>query len=181
MKFSRRLVVAALVGLGSLAIAIPVGEAQTPPAPTEPPNGNLVWPDGGTKRAVFLYVDTVTAPGGKINPLKSCVRSSQFRRGEKITFRVSAFDAKTLKPLTDKQVKYMYVKIPGLPNQGPFTYGKHGADINTAPWFWTLGWVIPDDYPLGTMDFQVVVKSKTGAFGYFKQIPVPTSLLTVLP
>ena len=170
--------------LSAALAAAGVGVASARPAqepPTEPSSPDLVWPNGGKKRAVFLYVDTTTGPGGRISPAKSCVRSSQFRRGEKVIFRAAAYDARTMKPLTNKQVKYMYVKIPGLPNQGPFAFGKHGADIKTAPWFWTLGWVIPDDYPLGTLDFEVVIKSMKGDFGYFKQMPVPSSVLTVLP
>ncbi len=178
---SRRLFLWAGLVLGALAVVLPAygAPAQTP-APTEPPDPNLVWPNGGKKQPVFIYADVVTSGPNEapVNADKFCTRRDQFVRLQRIVWRASLFDAKTMKPLTAKDVKYAYIKIAGVPNT-PLRFGKHGRDIKTAPWFWTVGWTIPHDYPLGTIDFEIVVKTKKNDFGFFKQMP-PASPLTVV-
>ena len=31
-----------------------------------------------------------------------------------------------------------------------------------APWMWAAGWDIPPDYPLGALDYSIVVTTKDG-------------------
>jgi hypothetical protein len=174
MKVPRMVFVGALVSAIAALCAAPVLAQDEPPSP------NNIWPNGGKKTMVFIYADTVTASTG-LKPERVCMQTNFFKRGQRIVFRASAFDKRTGKPITAKDVKYMYLKIPGLPNQGPFKFGKHGKDPATAPWFWALGWTIPADYPLGVVDFEIVVKTKVGDFGYFKQMPVDAARLTVIP
>lgn len=166
-----------MVFAGVVAAVLGALWAAPVPAQDDPPSAALVWPNGAKKSMVFMYVDTVTAPVGK--PAAVCAQTNFFKRGQRVVFRISAFDKRTGKPLTAKDVRYMYVKIPGIANQGPAAFGKHGKDPAAAPWFWTIGWTIPADYPLGVVAFEVVVKTKLGDFGYFMQPPVAAAQLTV--
>ena len=166
-----------MVLAGTLAAALVAAFAAPVSAQDGQPNPSLIWPNGAKKSAVFMYADTVTASSG-LKPERVCMQTNFFKRGQRVVFRVWALDRATGLPLTAKDVKYMYAKIPGLPNQR-LKFGKHGRDEKTAPWFWSLGWTIPADYPLGAVDFQIVVKTKKNAFGYFNQAPIAAAQLTV--
>ena len=52
---------------------------------------------------------------------------------------------------------------------------KYVGDDPPGRWTWT----IPADYPLGIVNFQAQVKTKTNANGSFVQMPVGSSQLTV--
>ncbi len=144
--------VAAVAVLGAAALAF----AQAPPAPP---------PFPAPKTDVFVYADTVNSSGQQ---------SSEFARGAAVVFRAFAADVKAKKVLTDKDVKYFYVTIPGQPNL-KLAYGKVGSRA-----LWTGTWTVPATYPLGLVDFKVLVKTKAKRYGSFVQVAVPTSMLTVV-
>jgi hypothetical protein len=119
------------------------------------------------KYDVFLYVDTVngTAPAGtKARPV-GCTQTNYFARGERIVFRSWGSEAATGNILSTDNVKYAYLKIPGMPNQA-FNWGAHGATTNRV-WFWTSAWIIPKNYPLGSVTAQIVFKTESNKFGRY--------------
>jgi hypothetical protein len=119
------------------------------------------------KYNVFLYVDTVNGSrpsGAKPRPV-GCTQSNYFARGEQAVFRAWGSEAATGDILSTDNVKYAYLKIPGLPNQ-KFNWGAHGTDPNRV-WFWTSAWIIPKNYPLGTVVAQVVFKTESNKFGRY--------------
>lgn len=160
----KRLLVGAVVLVGTAALVAPV-LAQAPPPEV---------PFPAPKVDVFVYADTVTAPG---NALGAGVRTNYFARGASVVFRAFAGDAKTGRVLTDKDVKYFYVAIPGRPNL-KLAFSKLGAEERSA-WLWTATWTVPADYPLGVVAFRVLVKTNAKRSGNFHQAPVATAQLTV--
>lgn len=140
-----------------LAIAAVPAAAQSP-GETPFPSEKIV----GT----FVRVRTVTAPN-------SAYLTNFFPRGVPVAFRMFVGDNKTGHSLTDKDLRYARIAIPGQPAL-KMTYA--GDD---PLWPWVGTWTIPADYPLGIVSFQAQVQTKSKATGSFVQMPVSTSQLTV--
>jgi hypothetical protein len=166
----KRLLAVAVVLVGTAALVAPV-LAQTP----EPP----AWPPGQAK--VFIGAYTVTAPTSSYGYVPAVVGKQEnfFPRTAGVTFRAYAVDMKTQKVLTAKDVRFFYVTIPGQPNL-KLTYGKQGTGAK-APSLWTGTWSIPPDYPLGVVQFRILVQTNTKHLGVFQQAPVAAAQLTVIP
>lgn len=49
-------------------------------------------------------------------------------------------------------------RIPGQPDRA-MRFTPHGRTAD-APWFWATRWDVPLDYPLGIVDFQIIVRTK---------------------
>lgn len=116
---------------------------------------------------VFLYVDTVngTRPvGAKPRPI-GCTQTSVFKRGEQVVFRIWGTEAETGSVLSTENVKYAYVKIAGQPNL-KLNWGPHGPQTNRV-WFWTAPWIVPADYPLGSLSARIVFKTEENKFGLY--------------
>lgn len=143
----------------ALAAGVAVGLLAAPAFAQEAP-ATKPWP--GKTKEVFLYVDTVTASPGEskygVSYSKRCTQLNLFRRGEGVVFRMAAVETATGNVLEAEDVRYAYVKIPGHANV-PLRYSPHGRDPD-AEWFWAVRWDIPPDYPLGVVDFRVVVRTK---------------------
>ena len=119
------------------------------------------------KLAVFLYVDTVngTRPvGAKPRPI-GCTQTNTFKRGEQVVFRIWGSEAATGAILSTENVRYAYVKLPGQPNL-KLNWGAHGASTNRV-WFWTTPWIVPADYPLGSLTARIVFKTEESKFGLY--------------
>jgi hypothetical protein len=120
------------------------------------------------KLNVFLYVDTVNgsrpAPGTKPRPV-GCTQWTNWKRGEQIVFRIWGSVADTGAILNTENVKYAYVSVPGQPNL-KLNWGAHGAQTNRV-WFWTAAWVVPADYPLGSLKARIVFKTEENKFGIY--------------
>jgi hypothetical protein len=151
-------VTAVAVSASALAAEAP---KETPfPAPTSP--------------GIFVAAQTVTTAADHGGVLQN-----QFVRGTTAVFRVFAGETKTGAVLRPATTLFAYVKIPGQPNlkltwAGPFDKGD-----SDAMWPWKASWAIPSDYPVGIVQFKVLVKSKSKKVGSFVQAPVETAQLTV--
>jgi hypothetical protein len=107
--------------------------------------------NGGHK--LFLYVDTVN--GGQYKPNGDCAMNNVFQPGQTVVFRMDGVEIATGgTDLTGQTVRGAFVKIPGEKNQTLY-FGNHGKTS-----YWTAGWAIPKNYPLGTVNFTVWVTTK---------------------
>jgi opacity protein-like surface antigen len=169
----KRLLTVLVVALSGAALTA-AASAQAPPTPN---------PFPGAKHQVFLYVDTVQNSSPKnpaVKPTIGCTQTNFFRRGQGVVFRVWGVETKTGLTLTPDNVRYFYVTIPGQPNL-KLSFGAHGK-ATTAPWFWTVNWDVPNDYPLGVVPFKILARMKDGGRTSFSQEGLAvTSRLTVTP
>ena len=149
----KKLLTALVAALALLALGATAG-AQTP--------GEIPFP--APKADVFVAADTGTTTGAATNLVT---------RGASVVFRAYAADMKSKKVLTDKDVKYFYVKIPGQPNV-KLAYGKIGERF-----LWTGTWTVPAAQPLGLVEFKALVKTKAKRYGSFVQPGVTNAMLTV--
>ncbi|MET0939338.1 MAG: hypothetical protein ABWY51_08970 [Gaiellaceae bacterium] len=146
------IILAAVLGL----TAVPAG-AQAP-AETPFPSPKIV----GT----FVRVQTVTSA-------QTGLLTNFFPRGSTVVFRMFVGNNKTKTSMTNKDLAYAKILVPGQPNV-KLTYT--GAD---RQWPWVGNWNIPADFTLGSVAFQATIKTKAKVYGSFVQIPVVTSQLTV--
>src|SRR6185295_10358502 len=102
-----------------------------------------------------------------------CVLNNQFKRLEKVVWRVRVLD-QTGKALDDKGIKALTVELPdGQKLAG--RYGPHpGPRIGPATdYFWSARWIIPTEYPSGTFVYKVVatdLNGKTHTWEPFKRV-----------
>lgn len=142
---------------------LPAGVTATPLPPVATPGA------AQTKQIIF-YLDTVTSGAGQstlhVDPDRFCTQTSSFHRGMIVVFRATAYD-NTGKELQPADMQSAVLKIPGK-DDIKFNYGQHAPGV----WFWTAGWTIPLDYPLGVVDFSVVFTTNSGKTGTFNQLPI---------
>jgi hypothetical protein len=115
----------------------------------------------------FVRVQTWTSPA-------SHYLTNYFPQGAEISFRMFVGDNKTRLAMTDKDLQFAKILIPGQPDvQMKYTNGDP-----QYPWAGT--WTVPADYAPGIVGFQASIKTKKSkAYGNFVQIPVATSQLTI--
>ena len=119
---------------------------------------------------VFVSGQTVTGPS---SPLGEGVLNSYYPRGGTVVFRAFAGSTKTGQIFTDKDVKYFYVQVPGQPAL------KLAYEAASKQWPWTATWTVPADFPLGTVQFKILLKSVAKEYGSFVQMPIVSAQLTV--
>lgn len=112
----------------------------------------------------------MTAPG--------CVLNSQFKHKESVVWRVRVLDVKTGKQLDDKGLKSLVI---GLPNGQSVTahFGGHPPP-KPVDTFWTVAWIVPDDYPTGSFSYKVTATDNKGRTATFEPFKTPPSLLTIV-
>ncbi len=177
-------VAAALAGaLFVASTALAAGPPQPPPIPT-PPGDQNPWP--GKKVDIAFYVETVTANKGEsiygVSAPQGCTQTNFFSRGERVVFHISAVDAHKGIVLSNNEIKYAYLKIPGM-DLVKVTFTPHGKDPVTAPWTFTGRWDVPLDYPVGAVPFQLVMKLKGwpgNKIATFTQLPLAPENLTII-
>ncbi len=110
-----------------------------------------------------------------------CVLNNQFKRLEKVVWRVRVLD-QTGKSLDDKGLKNLVVELPDgqklAARFGPHPPPRVGP---ASDYFWTAAWVIPTGYPSGTFFYKVVatdLEDKPQTWEPFKRA---TSQLQVIP
>ena len=110
-----------------------------------------------------------------------CVLNNQFKRLEKVVWRVRVLD-QTGKPLDDKGLKSLVVELPDgqkLPARfGPHPPPRAGP---ATDYFWTTVWIIPASYPSGTFVFKVVATDLEGSSQSWEPFKRSTSQLQVIP
>lgn len=120
----------------------------------------------------FFYVETLTA---NVNPNKygvaptiPCVLSGVFKRGMKIVVRFEVLDTKTGKRITDRDGAAVKLVLPhGEEVNGRWNVRGNVAALPGSAWMWDTSWDIPPDYPLGTLDYKIIVSTKDGRSGTF--------------
>lgn len=143
---------------------LPAG-VEPPPRPSSPAEYDEPVP-------FFFYVETLaTGSVSKfgIASFPSCVPNSIFKRGSKLVWRFEVLDTSTGKRLTDKSEAEVKVVLPHGDELTARFSQRAGGRVPGAPWMWAAAWDIPPDYPLGALDYTIVVTTKDGRTGTFKQ------------
>lgn len=146
---------------------------STPPPPPKPPAARTV--------PIAFYVDTITASPGEsqyhVDASIGCMRTSAFKRGMHIVWRMQLVDTATGKVQQDADIEKAVLKLANG-EQKTFRFGRHGA-TEDSPWFWTAAWDIPIDTPLGNIDYMIEATTKGGKVGTFKEMTVTRGSVTM--
>lgn len=145
-----------------------------PPAPGTTPAQKLTTPASYYEPVgpFFFYVETLTAntiPNKYgFAPTVACIQSGVFKRGMKIVVRFEVLDTKTGKRVTDKDGANIKMILPhGEEVIARWTIRGSAAALPDSAWMWDTSWDIPPDYPVGSLDYRIVVTTKDGRTGTF--------------
>jgi hypothetical protein len=170
----------------SVAAALAIGLAAAPafaqeraPRQAEPPAGAVA--------PVFLEGDLVrgNTQAGITGPV--CVMVNDFRRGEKIVFRIRARDV-TGAALDDKGLKGIAVQLSDGQTftaeyraRPPLAVRKTFGLSGPTDHFWSAVWTIPADYPTGSLGYKVIATDLEGRAHTWTPFNDPRSLPAVVP
>jgi len=146
---------------GPTATPLPAGVTAVPRATAPPSYYEKVGP-------YFIYVETIaTTTASKYNVASTlaCTPSGVFARGQRIVFRYDIIDTATGKRLTDKDTAAgTVVKVVGPDggeSVGRFSQ-RGGGQVPDAPFMFSGSWDVPLDFPLGAVDYKIVITPKDG-------------------
>ena len=154
-----------LLGAQKVAPAPPKPAVPPPPARTTP--AFYYEPVG----PFFFYAETLASNGlnkyGVISTVP-CVQSGVFKRGMKLVFRYEILDTSTGKRITDKDGATTKIRLPhGEELAARWTIRGSVNALPDSAWMWVVAWDIPPDYPVGSLDYTIVVTAKDGRTGTF--------------
>ncbi len=109
-----------------------------------------------------------------------CVLNNQFKRLEKVVWRVRVLDAAG-KPLDDKGLKSLVIELPDG-QKIPARYGQHPPPRvgPAADYFWSARWIIPTEQPSGTFAYKVTATGADGSTETWQPFKMKPSQLTII-
>jgi hypothetical protein len=138
-------------------------------------------------RKMFIEGDIVrgNTPSGNTGPV--CVLANQFKRKENVIFRIRVRNIAG-QPLDDKEIKSIVVelsdgkKYPAAYRARPPMSVRNALGL-TAPldYFWSAAWLIPQDYPTGSLTYRVVATDIEGNTQEWAPFKDPRSSPLVIP
>jgi hypothetical protein len=134
---------------------------------------------GAAPKQLFFEGDLVRgAQQGAPGPF--CVLSNQFKRLEKVVWRIRVLDAAG-QSLDDKALKSVVVELPdGQKLNAQFDRHPPPAQGPALDYFWTAVWVIPTSYPSGSLGYKVVATDSDGHAQIWEPFKSRPSQLTVV-
>jgi hypothetical protein len=140
---------------------------------------SLIQPANAQGASRFFFEGDMVRGEQAGAPGPFCVLTSQFKRLEKVVFRIRVVDGAG-KPVDDKGLKSLVVELPDgkkitahhdrhpPPHLGP-----------AADHFWSAAWIIPADYPSGTFAYKVVATGTDGRTQTWQPFTMRPSQLTI--
>lgn len=135
-------------------------------------------PDAVAAEKLFFEGDMVRGrpKAGPTGP--TCVLTSQFKRQEKVVWRVRVYDPAKSKQLGKAGIKSLFVELPNG-KKHKMRYGTHPRKKATDS-FWSTAWLIPADYPTGSLSYKVIATDKSGRVHTWQPFNVGNSQFTVI-
>jgi hypothetical protein len=128
---------------------------------------------------LFFEGDMVRGPTKQGLTGPSCVLTSQYKRGEKVVWRIRVLDPKTGDQLDDKGLKSLIVEMSDG-QKFPLHFGTHPRKTPTDT-FWTSSWEVPMDYPTGTFAYKAIAVDLDGKAHTWEPFNVDLSQFSVIP
>ena len=109
-----------------------------------------------------------------------CVLSNQFKRLEKVVWRIRVLDQAGTS-LDNKGLKSLVVLLPDG-TKLPGHYGPHPPPHlgKATDFFWTSVWIVPDNYPSGTFAYKVTATDLKGQSHVWEPFRNKSSQFTVV-
>jgi len=135
---------------------------------------------------LFIEGDIVrgNTPAGITGPV--CVLANQFKRKENVVFRIRVRGV-TGQPLDDKNLKGIVVELSDGQKLPASYRARPPANVRAAfgiseptDYFWSAAWLIPQDYPTGSLSYRVVATDLEGNTQSWTPFKDPRSLPMVM-
>lgn len=146
---------------------------EAPPPPPTPTPPKYTTPDSYYQPVgpFFFYVETLTSTGPSkygFTPTQPCIQTGVFKRGMRMVVRFEVLDTATGKRVTDKDGATIKLLLPhGEEVPGRWTIRGSVAAMPDSAWMWDTTWDIPPDYPIGSLDYRILVATKDGRTATF--------------
>jgi len=146
---------------------------EAPPPPPTPTPPKYTTPDSYYQPVgpFFFYVETLTSTGPSkygFTPTQPCIQTGVFKRGMRMVVRFEVLDTATGKRVTDKDGATIKLLLPhGEEVPGRWTIRGSAAAMPDSAWMWDTTWDIPPDYPVGSLDYRILVTTKDGRTATF--------------
>ena len=109
----------------------------------------------------------------------SCTLNNRFLPGQMVVFRIRVLDPMDGSDMDDATLASVELQLADGQTFA-MTFGEH-PPREPVDAYWTAGWVIPDGYPSGVLEYTVVATALDGRVGELITFPIDTSTLTILP
>ena len=138
-------------------------------------------------RKMFIEGDIVrgNTPSGLTGPV--CVLANQFKRKENVIFRIRVRNIAG-QPLDDKEIKSIVVELSDGKKYPAAYRARPPMSVRTAlgltaplDYFWSAAWLIPQDYPTGSLSYRVVATDMEGNTQDWTPMKDLRSLPVVIP
>jgi len=132
-------------------------------------------------RAAQLFIEGDMVRGAQRGaPGPACVLDNQFKHLEKVVWRVRVTDGAG-KVLDDKGLKSVVVEMPDGQKvdakYGPHPPPQAGPAVD---YFWTAIWIIPANYPNGSLTYKVTATDLDGKAQTWEPFKTKSTQLTVV-
>lgn len=133
----------------------------------------------------FIQADTVRGAIGAQGAV--CVAATVYHPGEQVVWRAYVYDAESGERLTQEQIEERGITVTAhleTGEQAQLNFLPHpGPDAPNVDWFWAGGFVVPEDYPTGTVSYTLEASDDEGATGTFAPIgqDLGLNILTIVP
>ncbi len=162
------------------ATPLPAGQPTPTAAPRDTPPASTYTKAGD----FYVYAETLvteTASTFNIAGTVACTPSGAFARGQRIVFRYDIVDLTTGIRLNDKDGSAVKVVLPnGNESVGRFSQ-RGGGRTPGAPFMFSSNWDIPLDFPLGGIDYKIVITTKDGRTFTWKPPALVSSTIDTRP
>lgn len=129
-------------------------------------------------KRLFFEGDMVRhAVEGQAGPF--CVLASQFKRKEGVAWRIRVLD-QTGQPADDQKLKSVVIELSDGQKLN-LKFGGHPPRGTATDYFWSVGWVIPAEYPTGSLTYKVVATDLGGQTQSWEPFKRQPTQLTVIP
>ncbi len=162
------------------ATPLPAGQPTPTAAPRDTPPASTYTKAGD----FYVYAETlVTETTSKYNVAGTiaCTPSGAFARGQRVVWRYDVVDLTTGIRLNDKDGSTVKVVLPnGDESVGRFSQ-RGGGRTPGAPFMFSSNWDIPLDFPLGGIDYKIVITTKDGRTFTWKPPALVSSTIDTRP
>jgi hypothetical protein len=112
-----------------------------------------------------MYMEVIASGPGETGLFTSpgCILDGVFKRGMKLVWRFEVYDMANGLRVTDRDGSQAQITLPdGDVIPARFDQRGGAAAAPDSPWTWVAVWYIPEDYPLGPVDYNVTVTTPDG-------------------
>jgi len=158
---------------GDVTVLVGAQKAPPPTAGPPPPQPPRTTPASYYEPVgpFFFYVETLTSNNTTkygVAASTPCVQSGVFKRGMRLVFRFEILDTSTGKRVADRDGATVKVRLPhGEELVARWAIRGSTTALPDSAWMWDAFWDIPPDYPLGKLDYSLVITAKDGRTATF--------------